>query len=274
MKVFACILGLMVLMSGAAGAAESKMVSLSVSDASMITAAEQLAKSAGVSIVVDPAIDTKVTLTLNDVELTTALDMLAKTGKATWKKVQYAKQTDSKVTLDQIKSSVLALAAMPLIAVSVDDASGKGASMFTRDLSTSPETSNIKLPEGYAWTTVYAIFAADKPAKKTETAAAKPSDVPSIDKEKLDEMGKTAFDKPIDLANMAPADRKRMLQNEMMGYMTLIPEARRQLLRDQMAAVAAMDPAMRNQYRKDLRDAMKVLNPPKQSAQPVRGRTR
>lgn len=251
MRISACVLAIIAFLSVAAFAAEPENVSLKVSNTSLSAAADQLAKNAGVSIVVDPSIDTKVTISIGNLELAKVLDVMTDMTKTTWKKVQFAKLSDSKVSIEQIKLTVLTLATMPLLAASVQDGTGKGAAMFARNMPGTPDTSKITLPEGYSWVTVYAIYSPTQAVAKSESAEAKKA-IP-------DQITKDAFLKPGLLANMTPAERQIALQNEMMGYMTLAPNVRRQVLRDQMDAIKNLDPRYRNELMSDMRNAMRGI---------------
>lgn len=254
MKLVVCAIALMMILSVAAAAAETVKVNIAASDQMLSAVVADMSKQVAASIIVDSKSDTKVNLSLADTELPKALDAIAKLTKLTWKKVQFAKATDSKVSLDQIKSTLVALAAMPLVAVSVADNSGKGAAVFARDQQGEPDTAGLKLPDGYSWVTAYVIYdtakLVDKPAETAKADDAKAQ----ADRAKTAQMNSERME---DLARMSPDQRKQAYADEMADMMTLSPNARRQFLQDQFSAAKAMDPKLRQQYLADMRSAMR-----------------
>lgn len=256
MKLFVSAMALLIALSVAVGAAEPAKISINVKDQTASEVGKLLAEKSGQSIIVDPKIEKKITLGLNELELPKILDMVSTSTESTWKKVQFAKKTDDKVSLDQIKSSILALAALPMLAVCVEDSAGKSASMFAKGVPSSNDAPAVKLPEGYTWVTSYVIYIPEKPVDKTASTEAKDA------KEKVDQMTKAAFNKPVEMANMSSEDRQKVFQNEMMGYMTLAPEARQQVLKDQISSIFNMNVDVRQKYFEDMRAAMQGMNFP------------
>jgi len=254
MKLLMCAVAVIAVMSVAASAAEPGNVSISAGDQMLSVIAANMEKQAGVSIIVDPKCDTKLNLSLAETELPKALDVITKLTKLTWKKVQFAKVTDGKVQLDKIKSSIVALAAMPMVAVSVADGSGKGATVFARAEQGEPDTSTIKLPEGYEWTTAYVVYDPDKLVDKPAEAAKAEDPKPVVDKQTAAKMNSKRLE---ELARMSPDQRKQAYAAEMADMMTLTPDARRMFMQEQFDAAKSMDPKLRSQYFSDMRTAMR-----------------
>ena len=256
MKLFVSAMALLIALSVAVGAAEPAKISINVKDQTASEVGKLLAEKSGQSIIVDPKIEKKITLGLNELELPKILDMVSTSTEATWKKVQFAKKTDDKVSLDQIKSSILALAAFPMLAVSVEDSSGKSTSMFAKGVPSSNEAPAVKLPEGYTWVTAYVIYLPEKPVDKTASAETKDP------KAKVEQMTNEAFNKSVEMAKMSSEERQKVFQNEIAGYMSLAPEARQQVLKDQMSSIFSMTPEVRQKYFEDMRSAMQGMDIP------------
>ncbi len=254
MKLFVFAMALLIVLSMAVGAAEPAKISINVKDLTVTEVGKFLAEQSGLSFIVDPKINKKITLGLNELELPLILDMVSKSTDSVWKKVQFAKKTDDKVSLDQIKSSILALTAFPMLAVSVEDSAGKSASMFAKGVPSGNEAPAVKLPEGYTWVTAYVIYIPEKPVDKTAPADAKDP------KAKVEQMTKEAFNKSVDMANMSSEERQKVFQNEIAGYMTLAPEARQMVLKDQMSTIFNMNTDVRQKYFEDMREAMKGMD--------------
>ncbi len=109
------------------------------------------------------------TASLNGADVSQVLDVITKANGLTWKKLEFARKEDAKVSLDQLKSGILALASMQLVGLSVQDTAAKTTSVFTKDVPTSAEAAKPALPEGYSWTTVYVVLAPEvAPAATTD----------------------------------------------------------------------------------------------------------
>ena len=242
MKTLVCAIILCFLLTGIAVAQAPAKVTLEAKAMAIKDATDEVARQAGAAIVLDPKAKGTVTANLSGADLSQALDVIAKSNSLTWKKLQFARKEDSKVTLDQLKSGILALASMPLMGLSVEDPSTKTGAVFAKDIPSSPDTSKLSLPEGYTWTTVYVILAPEPVA-----AAA------STDKDKLGALSQTGAKQMADVASLTPEERKQYFQNVMSEQMKFTPEVRQALLRDQMQAVMGMDQQSRDQWRQDMR---------------------
>jgi hypothetical protein len=201
----------------------------------------QLTQQSQATIVLDPKAEGSVTINLTDVDISQALDVVTKLNKLTWRKVSFALPEGDTAKLEQIKSAVLALASIPVTGMMVDDPATKQSAVVAKGLPSSPETSAVKLPEGYSWKTFYVVTPPIVPAPATTTAKV---DL-SADQNKLAQQ----------LAAMTPEERKQYYTDEMMAQMTLAPEARQALIRDRMEAMHNMDPQIREQMHQDMRAA-------------------
>ncbi len=253
MKVLGFVVVITLVAGLAVSAAEPGKVSLNLRDSTLKQATDEISRQAGVSIVVDPKAQGTVTASLDEVELAQALDVVTGTNSLTWKKLQFARQEDSKVTLDQLKSAIVALATVPLVGLSVEDPASKTSAVFAKDLSASPDVSGIGLPEGYKWATVYVVLSTGDTAKpSTASGTADVSEVAS-----------TATQTMLDVASMTPAERQ----------LNLTPEARRAMLRDQMMAMYELDPQYREVLHEDRHQVFREIRRLRQEqGLPVPGR--
>jgi len=239
MKAVVCAVILCLLVVSSALAADApKKVTLDVKSMAIKDVVTEISKQAGVAVVLDPKAQGSLTATLSDADLSQVLDVLTKSNNLTWKKLQFAKPQDSKVSLDQLKSGILALASMPLVGLAVEDPTGKSSAVVAKDIPGAPDTSKLSLPDGYSWTTVYVVLA--------------PEPAPA-DKDKVAALSKAEADRIAQLANMTPEERKQFYTNQWMAQLGLAPEARQALMRDQMQALFGLDPQYRNQFMQDMR---------------------
>lgn len=229
-------------------AAKPGKIAIKANDQLLSEVAKTVGEGANISIVVDPKVDAKITTSASDLDLTKAMNMLSESVSGTWKKVQFAKSSTDKVSLDQIKSTIIALAGLPLMAASVQDSEGKVSSVFAKSVPAKDDTSAIKLPDGYKWATVYVIYAQPKDSDKTAS-----------DKPDTKDLNKQAMEKANQLSGLTPEERQGYFKNEMAGIMSLAPEVRQSILKDQMSAVFNSDQTMRDQYMNDFREAMRSL---------------
>lgn len=236
---------IMVVAGLAASAEAPAKVTLNLQDSKLKEAVDEISRQSGVSIVVDPKAEGTVTASLDSVDLSQALDVVTSLNDLTWKKLQFARPQDSKVSLEQLKSAVVALASMPLVGLSVEDPATKTSALFAKDLSASPDVSGIGLPEGYSWSTVYVILSAESLPKPPSASTA--ADVSSL--------SKTATQTMLELANMTSEQRQQFYASEWVTQMSMTPEARRGMLRDRMAAMFDLDPQYRDQLRQDMHEA-------------------
>lgn len=205
-------------------------------------AADEIAKQAGVPIVVDPSAKGTITTSLTDADLAQALDVVTKPNNLTWKKLEFARKADSKVTLDQLKSSIVALASMELVGLAVEDPTTKTSVVFAKDIPAKTDVPKPALPEGYAWTTVYVVLAPEPKADEAATS-----------KDKVASLAQTAAKQMAAVAALSPEERKQFFADYMAAQMKLAPEARQAILRDQIQAVMSMDQQARDQFRADMR---------------------
>lgn len=242
MKTLMCAVIVFMLLMSAAFAVDSPTpkINLSAQDMPLKDAVDLIGKQAGVNIVLDPKAQCKVTASLTGADLSQTLDVLTKPNNLTWKKLQFAKPSEDKVPLEQLKAAVVTLATVQVVGISVEDPSAKTASVFAKDLPASPDTSAIKLPDGYSWTTVYVVLA------PPEQVATEPqSDVKALSQEESQRM--------LELANLTPEERQQVFAQQWVAQMSLQPEVRRAIMQDQMRAMFNMDPSYRDQFREDMR---------------------
>ena len=241
MKALVCAIVCCLVLAGVAAADAPNKVSLDAKSMAIKDATDEIARQSGVAIVLDPKAKGTVTASLSAAELSQALDVVAKSNNLTWKKLQFARKTDSKVTLDQLKSGILALASMQLIGLSVEDPAARTGAVFAKDLPSAPDTSALSLPEGYAWTTVYVVLAPEPPAETTSN------------KGKLATLTESTAKQMTDIVNLTPAERQQYFSDLVSMQMKLAPEARQAMLRGQMQAVMSLDQQSRDQWRQDMR---------------------
>lgn len=258
---FIYALAAVLVLSSLAWAQESEKkdsIKISANDKLLSEVAKDIAQQANISIVVDPKADSKITTSVSNIDLAKALDLICKSADASWKKVQLAKSATDKVTLDQLKSSIVALASMPVAAISVQDNEGKSSSVFAKSVPVKDDVSGIKLADGYKWQTFYVIIAkTDASSDIEDETASSDSDTEKIDPEEAKKLAGEGYNKARDLANMSSDERRAAYKNEMMGYMGLTTQARRALMADEINAAKDMDPRFRNQYFKDLRSVLR-----------------
>ncbi|MDH7600700.1 MAG: hypothetical protein QHI38_00955 [Armatimonadota bacterium] len=233
---------LTLLIAGTAFGAEQPKVTIEAKDVPVKDLIDDLSKQTGLSIVLDPKVQGSITLNLKDVELTQALDAIAKLKNAVWKKLQFAKPADEPVKLDQIKSAMVAIASLPLVGLAVEDPTKKTCAVLAKDLPNAPDTSAVKLPEGYSWVSVYVVLASEP--TQEQTAASSTGTVAVLSKD--------AKERALQLAKMTPEERRQALAAEIAAEMSLAPEVRRALLADRMRAMFSLDPQFRDQYREDM----------------------
>jgi len=246
MRVVVCAIILCFLATSAALAADAPKINLSANALTLKDATDEVAKQAGISIVLDPKAKGTVTASLNGAELGQVLDVITKSNSLTWKKLQFARKEDSKVTLDQLKSGILALASMPIMGLAVEDPATKTSAVFAKDIPSTPDTSKVGLPEGYMWTTVYVVLAPEAPA----ATASKPTD-------KVRNLAQSQAQAVTDLAGMNSNDRRQIYTDQWTAAMRLTPEARQAMLHDQMSAISSLDPQSRGQLLRDMSTAMR-----------------
>lgn len=245
MKALVCAIVLCFVLTGVAAAADAPgKISLDAKALTIKDATDQVAKASGTAIVLDPKAKGTVTATLESADLGQVLDVITKSNNLTWKKLQFARKEDTKVSLEQLKSGILALASMQLVGLSVEDPVTKTSAVFAKDTpSATADTSKVSLPEGYSWTTVYVILAPE-PVAAASTAT-----------DKVAALSKTQAETMLQVANMAPEDRARYFQNQWKSQLTLTTEARQAMFRDQMDAMRNLDPQSRSLIMADMRAA-------------------
>jgi len=231
-----------VLLPAAYCAAQGK-VSLDAQNMPLKDVADKIMQQSEMNIVLDPKAEGNVTINLTNVEVGQALDVITKMNKLTWKKISFALPEGDSANLEQIKSGILALATMPLTGMMVDDPATKQSAVVAKNLPSSPDTTSVKLPEGYAWKTFYVITPPIVPAAAA-TAESKGA-VQAL----TTEQGKILQQ----LAALTPEERQQYYANEMAAQMALTPEARQALIKDRMEAMHNMDPQYRDQMRDDMR---------------------
>jgi lysophospholipase L1-like esterase len=171
------------------------------------------------------------------------MDVMTKANNLSWKKLQFARAQDSKVSLDQIKNGILALATMPLVGLAVNDPATKTSAVFAKNMPTEADASKLALPDGYSWTTVYVVLAPE------------PVATPSSSGNKLADLNKNCAQQLVDVASLSPEERKQYYANQWQQTMNLSPEARQAMLHDQMQAMRDLPQQQRDELRKDLRSA-------------------
>ena len=224
-------------------AADVPKINLNASSMTLKDATDSVSKQAGVSIVLDPKAKGTVTASLSEADVSQVLDVITKMNGLSWKKLQFARQEDSKVSLDQLKSGILALASMPLMGLSVEDPATKTSAVFAKNIPSAPDTSKVGLPEGYTWTTVYVVLAPEPPA--TPATASKVQDI-----------ARNQAQAVADLAGMTSDDRRQIYADQWTAAMRLTPEARQAMLKDQMNAIGSLDQQDRSQLLHDMGKAM------------------
>ena len=222
-------------------------VTLNTRDMTIEDAAKEIARQSSVSIVVDPQARGKVSVGLNAVSLDQALDIITEVNGLTWRKLTFAKPEEPKVTLDELRSAILALASMPLVAMAVEDPATKTNAVFARDLAVAPDVSLMKLPDGYEWSTVYAILA-------TENSSEEPASTDEKTPQVAEVAGK-ATELTVEMSTLTSEERRAVYKEEWIAQMNLTEEARRDMLRDRMSAMFGLDP----QYSEQLRDDMRYV---------------
>ena len=221
-------------------------VTLNASDMPLKDAIAQIEKQAGVTIALDPKIDTTVTINLSGAEVSQALDVITKLNKITWKKLQFAKQNDATIKLDQLKSAMLAMSTLPMVGLSVEDHENKTTTVYAKDCPNSPDSSTLPLPEGYTWTTVYVVLS-------PEPEAVEKKDDPVMD------IAKSLSQAIIDMSKLTPEQRQQIYSSQMNAMMDMDSQTRQSLMADQMRAVFSMDSQTGDQYMQDFRSVMRSL---------------
>jgi len=246
MKGLAVVFLLVFVAGCAAGAAEQAKITIDARNMPIKDLVADLSRQSGAAIVLDPKVQATVSLSLSDADLNQALDAICKLNKLVWKKLQFAKPADETVKLDQIKSAMVALASMPMVALAVEDPSAKTAAVFAKNLPSSPDTSAMKLPEGYSWMTVYVILA-------SEPQEDKPSSTGTL------ALSADSRERTLQMAKMTPEERRQVFAAEIAAQMSLAPEIRRQILADRLLAQFSLDPQYRDQFREDIHQAFHIV---------------
>jgi len=238
MKALVCAIVLCFVLTSVVVANAPNKVTLDAKAMTIKDATDEVARQSGASIVLDPKAKGTVTANLSEADLGQVLDVITKGNGLTWKKLEFARKTDTKVTLDQLKSGILALASMQLVGLSVEDPATKTNTVFAKDIPAAPEAVKPSLPEGYAWNTVYVVLAPE------------PVAAPSTDK--LADLTKAGTQQLVDVANLTTEERQQYFQSYWMQQMKMTPEARQGMLRDQMQAMRALGPQYTDQFRQDM----------------------
>lgn len=237
--IIACLLA-----TSAVLAADTPKVNLSADALSLKDATDEISKQAGVSIVLDPKAKGAVTASMNSVEVGQVLDVITKMNNLTWKKLQFARKEDSKVTLDELKSGILALASLPMMGLAVEDPATKTTAVFAKDIPSTQDTTAVVLPEGYSWSTVYVVLAQEAPVEAPKS-------------DKVRDLARSQAQAVTDLARMSPNERQMIYRDQWTAAMRLTPEARQAMLNDQMSAISNLDRQTRSQLLRDMSTAMR-----------------
>jgi hypothetical protein len=245
MRTAAIALLLVTFLLTAAHCAEQGKITLDAQNMPLKDVVAQLVQQSQASIVLDPKAECNVTVNLTGVDLSQALDVITKLNKLTWKKVSFALPEGDSAKLEQVKSAILVLSTIPVTGMMVEDPATKQSAVMAKNLPASPETSAVKLPEGYSWKTFYVVTPPIVAAAATTAAA----------QNKLAELTAEQTKTLQELATLTPEERQQYYANEMIAQMTLTPEARQSLMRDRMAAMHNMDPQYRDQMRQDMHAA-------------------
>lgn len=250
MKKIAGILTLLLVVTSVAAFAAPSKVTLDVKNKPIKDVVEDMSKQAGVSIVLDPKAQGSVNASLKDVELNQVLDVVTKMTNLTWKKMQFAKTTDGKASLDQLKATALAIASLPLVGLSVEDPSTSKTTVYAKDLATSPDVSQIKLPDGYEWTTVYVVM----PKVEQVAEDAKPvNNVTAVSDAQAKNMA--------EIAKMTTEERQQVFRNQWAVQMSLPQDQRIAIMKDQMQAMFGLDGSMQEQMREDMHSVFQQMHP-------------
>lgn len=223
-------------------------------------AASQIARLSHAWILVDPKAKCSVTANLNDASLNQALDAITKPGSLSWKKLTLARKANDEVSIDELKSGILALASMPLVGLSVEDPNSKTSDIFAKGLPLKSKISQIKLPDNYIWTTIYVILG-------PTTAAAT---IPTTRKDEIRSLCQTQSEWLSKVSSLSPAERQQVMQNEWIARLNLPAEVRRAMFTDQTIALLALDQQYRSQISKDYKIATRGLNDPLRSNKPAK----
>lgn len=240
MKTFLYVVALAFLVLSGAVADTPQKVTLKTEGMQIKDAVEQIVKQTGAAIVLDPKVQGTVSASLSDADLAQVLDVITKMNNLSWKKMQFAKKTDAKVSLEQLKSTALTLTMMPFVGFSVEDPETKTNAVYAKELKTVPDTSQFSLPEGYTWTTVYVVLAPESP-NKTPT-----------DADKLKSLSEENTKLITEVANMTSEERQAYYQNQWMAQFNLTSEARQSMFEDMMTAMRNLDPQYQEQMRQDM----------------------
>lgn len=249
MRIVLCVLVFIFMFTAIAYAAELPKVSIQAKGIELKEAAAQLSSQVGVAIVLDPEAKGTVTAALNDVELSQALTIICQSNNLTWKKLKFASSETTPVTLDQIKSAIAALKAMPIVAFAVEDPKTGAKAVYSKDMPASLDVPELPLAEGYAWKSIYVIFASELTDKDTVNTASSTANA----KAAADDQAQ----RTLDLAQLKPEERRQAFANELTAQMTLTPAARRELFRDQLYSIFDLSPENRKQYFNDMGRAMR-----------------
>ena len=243
MKTTLCGLVLILICSSFACAGQ---VTLEASDMPIKDVMAQIEKQAEITIALDPKIDATVTITLSGAEVSQALDVITKLNKLPWKKLKFARQKDTPIKLDQLKSAMLSMTSLTMIGLSVEDPSSKTTTVYAKDCPSEPDTAKLPLPEGYTWSTVYVILSPE----------------PTVAEKKKDpvaEISKSLAQNIADMAKLTPEQRQQIYASQMDALMTMDSETRQSMMADQMRAVFSMDSQYGSQYMQDFHSVMRSL---------------
>jgi len=259
MRLFAWIFVLIVALADiVSGAVTPNKLTFDFNNIPIRGAASQISRQAHVWIVVDPKVQCSITANLNSADLGQVMDAITKPGNFSWKKLTFALQQNSSASPEELKSGILALASMPLVGLAIQDPATKTCGVFANGLPTMPNLSQIKLPDGYKWATIYVILSppAALPVRKDE--------VRSLSEAQQDVLTR--------LTNASPDERVQILQSEWISRLNLPPNTRRALFRDEITALLGLDPQYRNQLTNDYRIALRGITDPFRSAPPRRNK--
>jgi hypothetical protein len=253
---------LSIIASAAAGAVSNTKITVQFQAVPIAGAASQIARLSHAWILVDPKAQCSITASLNDAGLSQALDAITKPGNLSWKKLTLARQANDEVSIEELKSGILALASMPLVGLSVENSDSKTSDIFARGVSVKSNTSQIKLPENYTWTTIYVILGSTAISATTPTAR----------KDEIRSLSEIHSEWLMHVSSLSPTERQQVMQNEWIAKLRLPTEVRRSMFTDQTIALLGLDPQFRNQISQDYTYATRGLNDPLHPNKPVKKR--
>jgi hypothetical protein len=227
------------------------LVTLQATDTPLAEVIKDLASQSKMTLWVEPGVQTKVTSTFNKQPLEGVLNSLTESNNLVWAKVAILQPENAKLDPAPLFELVRAFRAVPSKEMTVTLDQGAGTVLVSRGgINAGPTTA---APAGQQRIIGYAL------AKKS-SGGGLPEGVST--EGTLGTYNATTQQRMELLQQMAPADRQKAMQDELLMQLNMSPEARMQMMMDRRAAWQNMPQDLRQQLRDSMRQTRQQMGLP------------